>query len=88
MVVLLNAVYAPFTRQLIEGRESDAHWTGTELMFRALEEPEPTMQDVVANLGVRDRLRTALFGEMECYPVLLTPVCATHAFSPRARTIY
>lgn len=78
-------VYAPFTRQLIEGRESDAHWTGTELMFRALQEPEPTMQDVVANLGVRDRLRTALFREMDRYPVLLTPVCATHAFPHRQR---
>jgi Asp-tRNA(Asn)/Glu-tRNA(Gln) amidotransferase A subunit family amidase len=78
-------VYAPFTRQLIEGREGDAHWTGTELMFRALQEPEPTMQDVVANLGARDRLRAALFREMERYPVLLTPVCATHAFPHRQR---
>lgn len=78
-------VYAPFTRQLIEGRESDAHWTGTELMSRALQEPEPTMQELVANLGLRDRLRTALFREMEHYPVLLTPVCATHAFPHRQR---
>lgn len=78
-------VYAPFTRQLIEGRESDAHWTGTELMFRALQEPEPTMQDVVANLGARDRLRTALFRKMERYTVLLTPVCSTHAFPHRQR---
>jgi Asp-tRNA(Asn)/Glu-tRNA(Gln) amidotransferase A subunit family amidase len=78
-------VYAPFTRQLIEGREGDAHWTGTELMFRALEEAEPTMQDMVTNLGARDRLRTALFREMEDYPVLLTPVCATQAFPHRQR---
>jgi Asp-tRNA(Asn)/Glu-tRNA(Gln) amidotransferase A subunit family amidase len=78
-------VYAPFTRQLIEGREQDAHWTGTELMFRALEQPEPTMQDVVANLGARDCLRTGLFREMDRYPVLLTPVCATHAFPHRQR---
>jgi Asp-tRNA(Asn)/Glu-tRNA(Gln) amidotransferase A subunit family amidase len=78
-------VYAPFTRQLIEGRENDAHWTGTELVFRALQEPAPTVQDVVANLGTRDRLRTALFRKMERYPVLLTPVCATHAFPHRNR---
>ncbi|MGC2659961.1 MAG: amidase family protein [Bryobacteraceae bacterium] len=78
-------VYAPFTRQMIGGREGDAHWTGTELMFRALEEPEPTMQDVVVNLAARDRLRTALFREMNQFPVLLTPVCATHAFLHRQR---
>ena len=78
-------VYAPFTRQMIEGRENDAHWTGTELMFRALDEPEPTMQELVANLAARDRLRTALFREMEQHPVLLTPVCATHAFQHRQR---
>ena len=63
-------VYAPFTRQMIDGREEDAHWTGTELMFRALEEPEPAMQDVVVNLAARDRMRTALFREMNQFPVL------------------
>jgi Asp-tRNA(Asn)/Glu-tRNA(Gln) amidotransferase A subunit family amidase len=35
-------VPAPFTRQLIEGREQDAHWTSTDFMHRALAEPPVT----------------------------------------------
>jgi amidase len=76
---------APFTRALIQGRESDAHWTVTELTYRALELPAPTAQDVVINLVARDAMRTHLFRQMEKYPVLLTPVCGGYAFPHRER---
>jgi Asp-tRNA(Asn)/Glu-tRNA(Gln) amidotransferase A subunit family amidase len=76
---------APFTHELMKGREQDAHWTGTELVCRALQQPLPTMRDVVVNLGARDEMRTKLFRQMERYPVLLTPVCATSAWPHRQR---
>ena len=76
---------APLTRRLIQGREHEAHWTGTELVYRALKEPPPTMEQTIQALGERDRLRVSLFRQMEHVPILLTPVCATHAFAHRQR---
>jgi Asp-tRNA(Asn)/Glu-tRNA(Gln) amidotransferase A subunit family amidase len=70
---------APFTRQALAGRESDAHWTGTEFLRMVLDrEISGTM--VVEKLSARDRIRSALLSEMEDYPVLLTPTCGISAF--------
>jgi len=33
---------ARFTQKLIEGREDQAHWTGTEFLHQALAEPDPS----------------------------------------------
>jgi Asp-tRNA(Asn)/Glu-tRNA(Gln) amidotransferase A subunit family amidase len=73
------------TQELIAGREDQAHWTGTEFLKRALEEPEPTSKDVLNNLAIRDKMRSALLREMESMPVILTPVCGTTAFHHRQR---
>jgi amidase len=76
---------APFTRALVEGRETDAHWTGMELTERALQLPAPSSQDLLLNLAARDAMRTHLFRQMEEFPVLLTPVCGATAFPHRQR---
>ena len=76
---------ARVTQELIAGREDQAHWTGTEFLKRALEEPEPTSKDVLNNLAIRDKMRSALLREMERMPVILTPACGTTAFHHRQR---
>ena len=71
---------SPFTRELLEGRESDAHWTGTELL--AMTDPSEVIsgRTVVEKLGQRDRMRNVLLKQMERFPVLLLPACAVAAF--------
>ncbi len=76
---------APFTQNVIAGREGDAHWTSTEFLKTALDEPAPTAEQVVTNLAIRDRMRTDLLRQMEQYPVLLTPPCGVTAFPHRSR---
>ncbi len=76
---------APLMRDLIRGREDEAHWTGTEFMHRALELPEPSGVDVVTQLGIRDRMRASLLHQMEETPVLLMPPCGVTAFPHRSR---
>jgi len=76
---------APITKQLIEGREQDAHWTGTEFLETALNEGAPMVEDLVFNLATRDRLRAALLREMENVPLILAPPCGVPAFRHRER---
>lgn len=76
---------ATSTRQLISGNEQDAHWTATEFLHHAQEQREPTAQEVVANLGLRDQLRASLLRQMEEFPILLLPVCGVPAFRHRER---
>jgi Asp-tRNA(Asn)/Glu-tRNA(Gln) amidotransferase A subunit family amidase len=61
------------------------HWTGTEFLKRALQEPEPMAKKVVENLAIRDKMRAALLTQMEKFPVILAPVCGTTAFRHRQR---
>lgn len=76
---------APFTQQVIQGREDDAHWTSTEFLRTALDQPAPTAEQVVTNLAIRDRMRADLLRQMERYPVLLTAPCGVTAFPHRSR---
>ncbi|HZT33798.1 MAG TPA: amidase family protein [Bryobacteraceae bacterium] len=76
---------APLTRQLIGGRENEAHWTGTEFLNQALEQPEPTAAQLLLNLATRDRMRASLLRQMEQYPVLLLAACGVTAFPHRLR---
>jgi Asp-tRNA(Asn)/Glu-tRNA(Gln) amidotransferase A subunit family amidase len=76
---------ARITQALIEGREKDVHWTGTEFLHQALQEPEPTAMTLLERLANRDRSRAALIREMETHPVLLMPVCGVTAFEHRQR---
>jgi Asp-tRNA(Asn)/Glu-tRNA(Gln) amidotransferase A subunit family amidase len=78
-------VPARFIRQVIGDREQDAHWTGVELMNKALEEPEPTMPDVIENLAARDAMRAALLRQMRDFPVILAPAAGVVAFRHRER---
>jgi Asp-tRNA(Asn)/Glu-tRNA(Gln) amidotransferase A subunit family amidase len=73
-------VAAPFIKMMVAGREQDVHWTGNELVNLALEEPVPTMEQVVENLGARDAMRAALLRQLRQYPVLLLPACGVAAF--------
>ena len=76
---------AAMTRQTIQGRESDAHWTSTEFLTDASEQPAPTVEQLLLNLAKRDRMRAALLRQMEQYPVLLMPACGVTAFPHRTR---
>jgi Asp-tRNA(Asn)/Glu-tRNA(Gln) amidotransferase A subunit family amidase len=76
---------APVTRQMVQGREADAHWTGVESMTSALQQPAPTVEQVLLNLSKRDRMRAALLRQMETYPILLMPPCGVTAFPHRSR---
>lgn len=73
------------TRELIAGREKDAHWSGTEFLERALEEPEPTAGGLLEALAERDRMRYEMLKQMEKFPVLLLPPCGVAAFRHRER---
>lgn len=75
----------PFTRDLLQGRESEAHWTGTEFYDKLKDRPEPTGRQVVENLAIRDRLRASLIEQIRDYAVLLSPVASVNAFPHRAR---
>jgi len=76
---------APLTQQAIRGRESDAHWTGTEFLKDALEQAAPTVEQLLLNLAKRDRMRAGLLRQMEKFPVLLMPPCGVTAFPHRSR---
>lgn len=76
---------APSTRQLIQGREEDAHWSCTEFLYSALDQPKPTVEQVVGNLAIRDKMRADLLRQMEHTPVILMPACGVPAFRHRER---
>ena len=76
---------APFTKQIIAGREADAHWTATEFLDSALEQPAVSVEQLLLNLAKRDRMRAALLQQMEDCPVLLMPPCGVTAFPHRTR---
>ncbi len=76
---------AAMTRQIIQGREADAHWTSTEFLGSAAEQPAPTTEQLLLNLAKRDRMRASLLRQMEQYPVLLMPPCGVTAFPHRSR---
>ncbi len=76
---------APITRQMIQGQEAQAHWTATEFLAGALEQPPPTVEQLLLNLAKRDRMRAALPRQMEDFPVLLMPPCGVTAFPHRTR---
>jgi Asp-tRNA(Asn)/Glu-tRNA(Gln) amidotransferase A subunit family amidase len=76
---------APFTRELVDGREHEAHWTGLELFNMVRELPEPTGREVVEQLGRRDGLRIEFLRGLDRYPVVLAPVASITAFPHRQR---
>jgi Asp-tRNA(Asn)/Glu-tRNA(Gln) amidotransferase A subunit family amidase len=79
---------APLTQTLIAGREPEAHWSGTELMHRALADPPVTTMELLVALASRDRMRASLLRQMEDagLAAILMPVCGTAAFPHRERS--
>ena len=75
----------PFTRVLLDGREHEAHWTGTEFYDKLKNNPEPTGKQVVENLAARDAIRRHVLEQMRDVPVILSPVCSVAAFPHRQR---
>jgi Asp-tRNA(Asn)/Glu-tRNA(Gln) amidotransferase A subunit family amidase len=75
----------PFQRDLFQGRETEAHWTGTEFYEVLKDKPEPTGKQVVENLAARDAMRRSLLEQMHETPVLLTPASGVTAFAHRQR---
>lgn len=73
------------TQKLIAGRESEAHFTGTEFLNIALQRPEPTCEQLLEALATRDRMRAHLLEQMEEVPVILLPPCGVVAFRHRER---
>lgn len=76
---------ARITKELIAGREDQAHWTGVEFLNQALQQPEPSSMSLIENLSIRDKLRGSLIRQMEQVPILLLPVCGVAAFEHRQR---
>ena len=76
---------ARLTQQMIQGQEADAHWTTAELLAGGLEQPAPTVEQLLLNLASRDRMRAALLRQMDDFPVLLMPPCGVTAFPHRTR---
>ena len=76
---------ARLTQQMLQGREADAHWTSTEFLASALEQPAPTVEQLLLNLAKRDRMRASLLRQMEEFPVLLMPPCGVTAFAHQSR---
>lgn len=82
---LFSELPARSTKQLIAGREDQAHWTGTEFLELFLKQPEPAAAKVLENLALRDTMRARLLREMERYPVILLPASGVAAFEHRQR---
>lgn len=78
-------IHSRITRDNLRGKEDQLHWTGTELLEKALSEPEPTVRSVLENLKQRDQMRTTLLKQMEQFPVLLLPASGVVAFPHRTR---
>jgi Asp-tRNA(Asn)/Glu-tRNA(Gln) amidotransferase A subunit family amidase len=78
---LFNQWPAPAARKLIEGRESETHWTATETLYTK----EVTAEQVLANLAARDHMRASLLRQLERVPVVVMPACGITAFRHRER---
>jgi amidase len=81
----MGQMTARLTQQMIQGRESDVHWTAAELLAGGIEQPAPTVEQLLLNLATRDRMRASLLRQMEQFPVLLMPPCGVTAFPHRSR---
>jgi Asp-tRNA(Asn)/Glu-tRNA(Gln) amidotransferase A subunit family amidase len=73
---------AATVRKLVEGRETEAHWTLLESLGPAT---PPTAEQVLLTLAARDSMRASLLRQMRDVPVLLMPVCGITAFRHRER---
>jgi Asp-tRNA(Asn)/Glu-tRNA(Gln) amidotransferase A subunit family amidase len=82
---LFSELPARAMKDRIVGRESEAHWTSTENLDRALERPPASGWQVMDTLSARDAMRRRLLEQMRKVPVLLLPVSSIAAFQHRNR---
>lgn len=73
------------TREFLQGRESEAHWTVTENLR---DTSMPDARTVVEQFAGRERLRAGALEQMQRYPVLLTPPSSIPAFRHRERRFF
>src|SRR5580658_1606486 len=73
------------SKERIQGREAEAHWTYTENLDRLLERPPAPGWKVIESLAARDRMRRTLIEQMRNVPFLLMPVSSIVAFPHRER---
>jgi amidase len=78
-------ISAPFTRDIVNQKEGDAHWTGMELLNMVPEGKEISARSVVENLGSRDRMRAAFLQRLVNTPLLIAPACGVTAFPHQQR---
>lgn len=79
--VLFGQWPATATRKMVQGQESELHWTFSE----NLASQEVSVEQILTNLAARDRMRASLLRQMENTDVLLMPVCGITAFRHRER---
>jgi Asp-tRNA(Asn)/Glu-tRNA(Gln) amidotransferase A subunit family amidase len=72
---------SPEVRGLIAGHVEELHWTARESLPRK----EQSLEDVVASMVERDRLRASFLRQTEGIAAILMPVCAITAFRHRER---
>lgn len=70
------------TREILAGREAEAHWTITENLRDA---PPADAKMIVAQFAERERLRALVLDQMQRYAVILMPPCSIPAFRHRER---
>lgn len=84
---LFIRVNAPRLRGFIDGRESECHWTGLELIGMVKDEPPPSAAGLCGVLLERDRLRSRVCQWLEERDaVLLAPVCGRTAWALGGRS--
>ncbi|HEY1337348.1 MAG TPA: amidase [Bryobacteraceae bacterium] len=68
-------------RKLVEGRESEAHWTFLESLVAG----PVSGEDALINLAMRDRMRASFIRQTEGLAAVLMPVSSIQAFRHRER---
>jgi Asp-tRNA(Asn)/Glu-tRNA(Gln) amidotransferase A subunit family amidase len=74
---------APFTREMIAGKEDQTHPTGTEFYDKVKDKPDPTGTDVVRQLAERDAMRHQVLQDMP--DIVVAPAAGVSAFPHGAR---
>jgi Asp-tRNA(Asn)/Glu-tRNA(Gln) amidotransferase A subunit family amidase len=76
---------ASFMRSVIQGRESDTHWTGTELIASVQRQTPVPLDEFWDKLVQRDRMRSAFVQALRQQTVILAPGFGVAAFPHRRR---
>lgn len=77
---LFGVAGATLVKPLAAGREDELHPVTRELLAGSAETSAMTYEAFLNAWVTRDRLRSKLLGQMETYPILLSPVAAVSAF--------